>query len=275
MLIETKLSPAIGSRIENIDVRHLDTSSVMAVRDAFLRRGMLVFPEQNLVGQEVARFALLFGEIWVSKILKGLPDAPGVFELTNYGKEAGLTEYWHHDSTYSARPPAITVLSAQEVPQWGGDTLWCSQYEIFDSLSPAMQQMLRGLKAVHYDRHRNKQVEGSWRANTDEHTAHPVVRTHPETGRQALFIGGQAEHFEGMTREESHSLLTYLLGLLGRPDASYRHRWQPGDLLIWDNRCTCHYAVHDYGTSERVMHRVTIQGEVPALHVLGDRCQER
>lgn len=270
MLIETKLSPAIGSRIENIDVRSLDASSAKAVREAFLRRGMLVFPGQNLVGQEVARFAMLFGEIWVSKILKGLPDAPGVCALTNYGKEAGLTEYWHHDSTYSARPPAITVLSAQTIPDCGGDTLWCNQYEILESLSPGMQQMLRGLKAMHYDRQRDKQIDGTWRGKTDEHTAHPVVRTHPDTGRQALFISGQAEHFEGMTREESKPLLTYILGLLGRPDSSYRHRWQKGDLLMWDNRCTSHYAVHDYGTSERIMHRVTIQGEVPTLRQPGE-----
>lgn len=260
MPIETKLSPAIGSRITDIDVRKMDSSDIKFVRDAFLRRGMLVLPGQNLIKSEVAQFAQHFGELWVSKNLKGLSDAPGVFELTNYGKAAELTEYWHHDSTFAAQPPAITVLSAVEIPECGGDTLWCGQYEILESLSPGMREMLRGLKAVHYDRHRNKPLDASWRTHTDEHTAHPVVRIHPDTKRETLFISGQAEHFEGMTREESKPLLSQLLGLHGRPDSCYRHRWQKGDLLMWDNRCTSHYAVHDYGDSRRIMHRVTLQG---------------
>jgi taurine dioxygenase len=262
MYTETKLSPSIGSKIDNIDVRRLDEDGLKTVKDAFLRRGMLVFPGQHLQGAEVAEWGRRFGDLWTSRILKGLPEAPEVLELTNTGKENTQTEYWHYDSTYTARPPAITILSALTIPMCGGDTMWCDQYAVLDALSPAMQKMLRGLNAVHYDKQRHRKLAD--RLTTDEQSIHPVIRTHPETKRLALFISSQAEHFEGMSREESSPLLQYLLGLLGQPHMSYRHRWQVGDLLMWDNRCTTHYAVHDYGQSQRVMHRVTVAGDVPA-----------
>lgn len=261
MLTEKHLSPSIGSQIENIDVRNLDALSMQAVKKAFLQRGLLVFPGQHLMGAEVAAWGRCFGEIWASRILKGLPEAPEVLVLTNTGKENTQTEYWHYDSTYTSRPPAITVLSAVTIPECGGDTMWCDQYAVLEALSPAMQMMLRRLKAVHYDKQRHRKLAD--RIPTDEHSIHPVVRTHPETKRSALFISSQAEHFEGMSREESRPLLQYLFEQLGQPHMSYRHRWRIGDLVMWDNRCTSHYAVHDYGQSQRVMHRVTVKGDVP------------
>lgn len=261
MLEHFELSPAIGSRVEGIDLHHLDDAQVKSLRKLFLERGILAFPGQHMQGADVATFARRFGELWISSILKGMPGEPAVIPISNPGKSATPTEYWHYDSTYTKRPPAMTILSALRVPACGGDTMWCNQYALLDTLTPAMQHMLRGLRAVHYDRQRYRALEG--RDTTQEHSAHPVVRTHPETGRAALFISGQAEHFEGMTREESRPLLDYLLALLGRPDLTCRHRWKAGDLLMWDNRCTTHYAIHDYGDSERLMHRVTLEGEVP------------
>jgi taurine dioxygenase len=184
-------------------------------------------------------------------------DAPA----PTFPKSGTVTEYWHCDTSFSAAPPAITMLSAEQLPTVGGDTMWCDQYGLYEALSDGMKRMLLGLRAVHYDKQRHKQLEG--RTPSDESAAHPVVRTHPVTGRKSLFISGQAEHFEGMTREESRPMLDWLLGLLGQPDYVYRHRWRVGDLLMWDNRCTTHYAIHDYGDHPRYLHRVTLQGDVP------------
>ena len=180
------------------------------------------------------------------------------------GKAATPTEYWHPDSAYLECPPAISILAAQELPEVGGDTMFCNQYIAYESLSEGMQAYLSGLRA---------KFSGAKMAKRTGHEGeipfsyHPVVRTHPETGCKALFISNaeMVPHFEGMTEAESRPLLDFLYAHGPKPDRSYRHIWQPGDVVMWDNRCTMHYAVHDHGDeSERVMYRVTIAGDCPA-----------
>lgn len=261
MIVEKVLTPAIGSAITGLNIRELDADAFQAVANIFYRRGMVVFPGQRLDAAELLRFARRWGEPWLGPVFEPDATAPAVVTITNRGKENTVTEYWHSDTTFVSQPPAITLLSAVDVPPEGGDTMWCNQYVLYERLSEGMQRLLSGLRAVHYDRQRFNVLKG--RKPSLESAAHPIVRTHPVTKRKSLFISGQAEHFQDMTREESRPLLDYLLGLLGLPDCAYRHRWTNGDLVMWDNRCTTHYAVHDYGTYPRSLHRVTLNGEVP------------
>ena len=149
-----------------------------------------------------------------------------------------------------ARPPSVSILRAIELPACGGDTMWASQYTALERLSPALRKTLAPLAAVH--------------KNFDMEAVHPVLRTHPETGKQALYVNaGFTSHFKGMTRAESKPLLDYLVGVGSSLDLTMRHSWRPGDLVLWDNRCVMHFAIHDYGNAERVMHRVTVRGERP------------
>lgn len=258
---EVPLSPRIASEVCGVDACALDDPTFAKLAEVFHRRGVLVLRDQHLDADELLAFARRWGTPWLGPMLKATPGQTSVATIRNRGKAGTVTEYWHCDTSFAAAPPAITLLSAVELPAVGGDTMWCDQYGLYETLSAGMQRMLLGLKAVHYDKQRHKQLEG--RSPSSESAAHPVVRTHPVTGRKSLFISGQAEHFEGMTREESQALLDWLLGRLGQPDHVYRHRWRKGDLVMWDNRCTTHYAVHDYGDHPRFLHRVTLQGEVP------------
>jgi len=261
VIVEKELAPAIGSQVTGVDVRDMGPDVFREVADVFHRRAVVVFPGQNLDAEALLAFARRWGEPWMGPLLEPVPGTSAVATIVNRGKEGTVTEYWHSDSTFVSQPPAITLLSAVDVPEVGGDTMWCNQYALYERLSDGMKQLLAGLRAVHYDRQRFNVVQG--RKPSMDSAAHPVVRTHPVTGRKSLYISGQAEHFEGMTREESRPLLNYLLGLLGLPDFVYRHRWRNGDLLMWDNRCTTHYAIHDYGAYPRSLHRVTVTGDVP------------
>jgi taurine dioxygenase len=260
-MLETQLSPRIASEVSGIDARHLTTASFELLAEVFHRRGVLVLRDQHLNANELLAFSSHWGTPWLGPMLKATEGQTSVATIRNRGKAGTVTEYWHCDTSFSAAPPAITMLSAVQLPAVGGDTMWCDQYGLYDAMSDGMKQMLLGLRAVHYDKQRHKQLEG--RAPSDESAAHPLIRTHPVTGRKSLFISGQAEHFEGMTREESRPMLDWLLSLLGQPDYVYRHRWRVGDLLMWDNRCTTHYAIHDYGDHPRFLHRVTLQGDIP------------
>jgi taurine dioxygenase len=192
-----------------------------------------------------------------------LGEYPEVIQVRTAPKELISTEAWHYDAPHTPVPPKITMLSAQVIPT-GGDTMWTNQYLAYERLSPVMQRMLQGLR-VHFRATRLARSQGV--AQSEAPTAmHPLVRTHPETGRKALYIGhaDNVQGIEGMTEAESRPLLDFLYGHSTQPDNVYRHMWRVGDLLMWDNRCTMHYAVHDYGEQERLLNRVTLKGEVPA-----------
>ena len=183
--------------------------------------------------------------------------------MFNRGKAATPTEYWHPDSAYLEKPPAISILAAQELPAAGGDTMFCNQYLAYESLSEGLKTYLEGVRG---------KFTGAIMARRTGHEGevpynyHPIVRTHPETGRKALYIShpDTVPSFENMSDAESRPLLDYLYARGPQPDRSYRHIWQPGDVVMWDNRCSMHYAVHDHGDAERFMHRVTIAGDRPA-----------
>mgnify|MGYP003310773022 CR=1 FL=1 len=211
-----------------------------------------------------------------------MPGLPEIVVLSNRkvnGKTVGITDagrYWHSDLCFEEAPNMATILHAIEVPPEGGDTLFADLRQAYETLPEALKVRIEDKRAAHTFRKHYLEVmaAGSPRPPLTKEqfealalNYHPIVRTHPETGRKALYISNaeMVPHFEGMTEAESRPLLDFLYANSPKPDRSYRHIWQPGDVVMWDKRCTMHYAVHDYGDeSERVMYRVTIAGDRPA-----------
>ena len=183
-------------------------------------------------------------------------------ETVNFG---GL---WHTDTAYLAEPPMATMLIAREVPPHGGDTLFASLYAAYDALSDGMKQMLAPLRAVNSsskaEKARTHENRGANEAPRVLEAEHPVVRTHPETGRKALYVnGGHTLRFVGMTEAESAPLLEYLFAHQVRPEFTCRFHWEPGSTAFWDNRCALHNPINDYHGFRRIMHRVTLAGDRP------------
>ncbi len=219
-----------------------------------------------------------------------LPTVEGHPEILNNVKEAkdgaiNLGGFWHADVTYRERPHKLAVMYAKEAPRHGGDTMFANQYLAYETLSPGLQRMLRGLKAVHtsampyggesarfasVSRHRAPKIEDrSFAAAIYDkacapatETEHPVVRTHPETKRKSLYVNrGFTVRFSGMTDGESAPLLEYLWNHASRAEFTCRYRWSANDVVVWDNRCTLHYALNDYYGQRRVMQRIAVHEE--------------
>ena len=259
----TPITGSIGALVEGIDLNEpVGEAGFETLQRAFLDHCTLVFREQHLSPGAQLAFATRWGEPVVTAMLQSLEGYPEVVQITKIPKETASTEAWHYDAPFTAVPPKISVLSAVEVPH-GGDTMWSNQYLAYERLSPALRETLHGLR-LRFRGTRLGRMLGVAAEDIPE-AVHPLVRTHPETGRKALYI---AQHenvvgIEGWTRAESRPLLNYLYHHSTTPDNVYRHIWRRGDVVMWDNRCTMHYAVHDYGTQERVLNRVTLKGEAP------------
>jgi taurine dioxygenase len=263
----TPLTGSIGALVEGVDLkRPLDDGQFEILHRAFLEHCVLVYRGQHLDPAEQMAFARRWGKPTIDNPLlmgKGIGGFPEVQAVTKIPKATASTEAWHYDGPYGKVPAKVSILSAITVPH-GGDTMWCNQYHAYERLSPALRRVIDGLR-VKFVGLRLGRMLGV--AESDLPWAvHPLVRTHPETGRKALYVGHRetAQQIEGMTPEESRPLLDYLYQQSTSPDNVYRHMWQAGDVVMWDNRCTMHYAVHDYGEQERLLHRVTLEGEVPA-----------
>jgi len=259
----TPLSGALGARIEGIDLAApLDDTAMAFVRDAFLTYCVLVFPgQQALTPEQQVAFAARWGEVHrMPTPDKCLDGNRAVLVLDTYG-ERPVTDAWHSDVTMEPCPPLGSFLLARRVPV-GGDTIFANQYLAYEALSDGMKRMLDGLHAVHNGD--NFARAGNYDPATFPSSLHPVVRTHPETGRKALFVNPvYTTRFDDMTAAESKPLLDYLCAHSVQPNFTFRHRWTEGDLLMWDNRCLQHFAVADYGSSPRTMHRVTVLGDRP------------
>ncbi len=268
------LSGALGAEILGIDLaQDLSDAAVAAIRAAWLEHGVVFFRGQTLDPQQFLAAARRFGEPIEYPFVKGLDGFPQItpvikleHEKINFG---GL---WHSDTAYLERPPMATMLIARETPARGGDTLFANMYLAYETLSDGMKRMLDGLIAVNSSakadttRTREDRVKDSGKTDAKkEYVAeHPVVRTHPETGRKALYInGGHTLRFKDMSVEESAPLLNYLQQHAVRPEFTCRFRWEVGSIALWDNRCTQHNPVNDYHGFRRVMHRVTLAGDVP------------
>ncbi|HCD27950.1 MAG TPA: taurine dioxygenase [Gammaproteobacteria bacterium] len=245
-----KLSGSLGGRVIDFDLSGLTVADFDQVADALWQFQVLVFKNQALSIVDHIEIGRQFGPLHTHPAANGVAGHPEVLLLRNRGKSKTITEVWHSDVSCESAPPSISILQAIELPPFGGDTIFANQYQALEELSPSMREMIRPLRAVH--------------SAFEMQATHPVVRTHPETGREALYVnGGFTQHFEGMTKAESKPLLDYLVAWASKPDLTFRHNWSVGDIIIWDNRCVMHYAVHDYGDQFREMHRVTVQGEMP------------
>jgi alpha-ketoglutarate-dependent taurine dioxygenase len=259
-----RLTGAIGAEVSGINLNvPLDETIFEAIHQAFLDHCLLVFRGQFLQPAAQAAFTHRWGEAVITPYLKAfqVPDYPEIVAVSNVGKAKTVTEEWHSDSSLLPTPPAHAILAAQVVPEVGGDTMFANQYVAYEALSEGMKRLLQGLRAWHGGA---KLAAFSGMQDSAPPQSHPVVRTHPETGRKALYVNRiYTTGFEGMTVAESRGLLEFLLEHCCRPDFTYRHQWTAGDVLMWDNRCTVHYAVHDYGEAPRVMHRTTIAGYIP------------
>jgi taurine dioxygenase len=275
-LVVKPLSGAIGASVRGVALGSCAESSILQIQEAFRQHHVLVFPEQFLEPNAQLAFAGKFGTVNMTKGTEGLAGKEhvviplaghsNVLRVRNVGKELALAENWHTDNSHVPRPTAVTILAAVTLPPAGGDTMFSNQCAAYDTLSPVMQVMLRGLRMKH-----TGALQPAYRnsANADAipFAWHPIVRTHPETGRRILFVGGRhcaaRGEYEGMNPRESLALQTLLFEHSIQPHNVYRHVWQPGDVVMWDNRCTMHYAVHDYGSAARDMNRVTVEGDEP------------
>ena len=251
---------ALGAYITGIDLsRPVDDATFERLRAAFLEHHVVCFRDQDVTSEQQLAFAARWGKIFVHPYVPPIEGYPGIMEVYD---PHPITTTWHQDTTHSKTPPRMSLLLARRVPAYGGDTMFANQHLAFEELSPALQRLLEGLRAVHSGTEMAQAEKG---LTPQEVTAvHPVVRRHPDTGRKALFVNADyTRHFEGMTEEESRPLLELLFDRASRPAYTWRHHWREGDLLLWDNASVQHAVVPDVGKGERSLHRVTIEGDVP------------
>ncbi len=277
-----RVSPALGAEILNVDLREdLPDETIAGIRNALNENCLVVIRDQDITPEQHVAFSRRFGALEIHVLTEYLlPDLPEVLVLSNVKKNgkvvgrAGVGEYWHSDLQYLAKPSLGSIMHAFEVPEIGGDTMFANQFAAYAALSDGMKDLLDGLRVVHHfakARYNSVQV-GQARPYSDEEiaktppVAHPAVRTHPETGRKALYVSpGFALNFVGMTEDESRPILEFLYGHAVNPRFVYRHKWRANDIVFWDNRSLMHYAVQDYdhANDRRHMHRTTISGDEP------------
>ena len=269
-----RIAGALGAEVLGVDLaRPLEEQAVAALRRAWLEHLVLFFRGQELTPAQYMAFARRIGTPIEYPFVKGIPDFPEIIEVKKLEHETvNFGGIWHSDTTYLEEPPMASMLLAREIPPFGGDTLFASMYLAYETLSPGLQRLLQGLRAVNssakadVSRTREDRIRSDGRADgKDEYVAeHPVVRTHPETGRKALYVNvAHTVRFAGMTEEESAPLLDFLYQHQVRPEHTCRFVWRPGSIALWDNRCTQHNPVNDYHGYRRVMHRITLAGDRP------------
>jgi len=260
---------AVGAELRGIDLsRGLTDSARDAISQALADRGVVFFRDQSLTPEQHIELAQAFGAINVNRFFShadGYPEIALVVKEPHQTKNIGGG--WHTDHSYDQVPAKGSLLFGRGPPPTGGDTLFASMYAAYESLSDGLKQTLAGLRAVHSSRHvfgvKREGMEGRFHNQTEatQDAVHPVVITHPDSGRKALYVNpGFTLRFEGWTDEESRPLLSYLYQHAVRPEFTYRFVWQPGSLAFWDNRATWHYAVNDYQGERRLMHRITVEG---------------
>lgn len=270
------LSSALGAVIGGVDLaRPLEDEIFAEVRRAFLEHLVVFFRDQSLKPEQLVTFARRFGPIGIYPFAAPLKDHPEVIAVIKEpGQKTNFGGFWHSDTAYLERPSLGSVLYAKQVPPLGGDTLFANMYLAYEYLSAGMRQMLDGLTAVNSAAKNKSAVRGDHlasgsmtgkRSGAQDLTAeHPVVRTHPDTGRKALYVNrAHTLRFAGMTEQESAPILEYLFAHAVREEFTCRFLWEPGSLAFWDNRCTQHYPLNDYPGQRRAMHRVTVEGERP------------
>jgi taurine dioxygenase len=273
MIDVVPLSPTIGALVSGIDLgRPLDDKHRDELVDALLEWKVLFFHEQDITAEQQVAFAQEFGDLEVHPLAPHHEGLPEVMVLTHDDTPPVEGVYreniWHSDVSWRAIPSAASVLRAVEVPPIGGDTLWADMYAAYAGLSAGMRSFLEGVTAVHdfvpaFGHMLAPHALAEMRAKFPP-VEHPVVRTHPVTGRKLLFVNSSfTVRITGMDLDESRALLHFLTSRAACPEYQCRFQWRPNSVAMWDNRCTQHYAVQDYWPQRRVMERVTVIGDRP------------
>lgn len=281
------MTGTIGAEILNIDIAaDLDDETIAKLTEALVDHKVIFFRDQhNLTDERQVAFARRFGEIQCHPFL---PHVDGVPEVSIISSPEALRSSpalshetnWHSDVTFAKRPPLGSILRAVDIPSYGRDTMWCDMEAVFADFSEPMKELLRGLTATHDWRtqfrsaaavlstrkegHYGEMTDKMDKADTDiPPSVHPVVRTHPVSGRQALFVNSSfTSKINELRRDEGRALMDFLLGQTRFPEYQVRFRWQPGSVAFWDNRSAQHFIINDRSYA-RIMHRVTIQGDEP------------
>ena len=273
--IEVKpVAGALGAEIAGVNMaRDLDEEVVAEVRHALLEHLVIFLRDQKATPQQQVAFAKRFGQPIEYPQLKGLPEAPMITPVVKLEHERhNFGGIWHSDTTYLAEPPMGSMLLAREVPPYGGDTMFANQYLAYEALSDGLKKTLDGLVGVSssakadVSRTREDALKQAGAGATPKmlQAEHPIVRTHPETGRKALYTSdAHTAHIKGWTEAESLPLLRFLWQHQVKSEFTCRFRWEVGSLAFWDNRCAMHNPINDYHGFRRVMHRITLAGDKP------------
>jgi len=275
MEIKTRpLSFALGAEIVDFSITSdLSVNTINRIKDAFKKYQILLFRHQAISFETHIAFSKLFGEL---DNHDSVPDYrhdiyPELIVVTNKGREPSKVfgRQWHSDHSMSLSPTTASLLHAHVLPDIGGETMFTNMYMAYDLLSKGMKEMLEHLNAVHTiaTAHHLRGADPemlAYKLNRNPPVVHPVVKTHPETGKKSLYVNEMmTSHFENMTAAESQPLLHYLFNFSTQPELIYRHKWEKHDLIIWDNRCTMHHALGDYDHEQvRLLYRTTVKGPV-------------
>ncbi len=275
-----RFAGAGGADITGVNLADDLPDDVLAeIRAALLDNLVICFHDQDLTPARQLAFARRWGEIHLHPFMQGMADHPEILEIIKRPTDKkNFGGSWHTDQMFTPSPAMGTMLYARQVPSAGGDTIFTNQYLAYEALSDGMKKLAEQFHTVcvgdnfrQADGHTRKDRYATTMAdmkvkdpgNVQTTSIHPLVRTHPETGRKALYVGGHVQRFEGMTDEESIPLIDYFMRHSTRPEFTCRVRWSTGMLTFWDNRCTQHFAVNDYPAETRIMHRITICGDAP------------
>ncbi len=266
----TPLTPTIGAEIQGVDLsRPLEQQQFEEVKEAFLKHQVIFFRDQEITVDEHKAFGRLFGELLIHPAAPGPEEHPEIFVLhTDENSKFAEGNAWHSDMSCQEEPPLGSILHLHQVPSSGGDTLFASMYAAYEALSEPMKVFLSGLTAIHDServyrgRYAQQGVDDTGKIYPS--AEHPVIRTHPESGRKALFVNSAfTSRIKGLKRPESRSLLRFLYEHIASPDFHCRFKWAPNSIAFWDNRCAQHFATWDYYPEVRHGLRVTVRGDRP------------
>ena len=274
------IAGACGAEISGVDLaKPLGNQTFAEIHRAFLEHSVIFFRDQQLTPADQEAFTLRFGPFGRTDYVKTLPDHPNIIAVIKEADERTAFNFggaWHSDFSYQERPPMATILYGREVPVYGGDTMFASGYLAYQALSDGLKRTLESMRAVHsarrsygskgsYTKKRLKSMDIGADETGDAELEHPIIRTHPETGRKSLFVNPvYTIRFAGWSEAESKPLLDFLHAHSQRPEFTCRFRWAKGSLAMWDNRCLQHLALNDYDGFRREHHRTTVMGDKPA-----------
>ncbi|HMM13010.1 MAG TPA: TauD/TfdA family dioxygenase [Parvibaculum sp.] len=266
-----KLSAGCGAEVLGVDLRKPSNSDMEIIRDAYRDYGVIFFRDQQLTPEDHIAFARRWGEIDINKFFPANGEYPEIAEVgKEKEKKTNIGGGWHRDLSYDPSPAMGSILVARVLPKEGGDTLFSNMYAAYEALSDGLKETLSSLKAVHSNAmafgaagfYKNSDQSAGFKGeNLIGQAVHPVIITHPLSGRKALYVNPAfTTHFEGWTPLESRPLLDFLYAHAVRPEFTCRFQWREGSVAFWDNRATWHYAANDYHGSRRLLHRITIGG---------------